>query len=214
MTLPLFESPPRAPIRMGPQAVVLPGFVLPFLPSILPALAAVEAAAPFRHMKTPGGHTMSAALTNCGRLGWTSDERGYRYSPRDPATDEPWPELPEAFLALARAAAGAAGFPDFTPDACLVNRYVPGARLTLHQDRNERDFSAPIVSVSLGIPAVFQFGGARRDDPVQRVRLEHGDVAIWGGVDRLRFHGVEPIGAESHPVFGMARINFTFRKAG
>ena len=214
MTMPLFPEPPRAPIRLGPQAVVLPGFVLPLVPALLPALALVEAAAPFRHMRTRGGHTMSAALTNCGPLGWTSDEDGYRYAARDPLTNLPWPDMPAAFVALARDAAAAAGFADFRPDACLVNRYEPGARLTLHQDRNERDFTAPIVSVSLGIPAVFQFGGDKRTDPVQRVRLVHGDVAIWGGVDRLRFHGVEPLEAETHPLFGAMRINFTFRQAG
>ena len=214
MTLPLFAEPPRAPIRLGPQAVVLCGFALPLVPALLPTLALVEAAAPFRHMKTRGGHTMSAAMTNCGPLGWTSDEDGYRYATRDPLTSRLWPEMPAAFVSLARDAATAAGFADFRPDACLVNRYAPGARLTLHQDRNERDFGAPIVSVSLGIPAVFQFGGDERSDPVQRVRLVHGDVAVWGGVDRLRFHGVEPLLAETHPLCGAFRINFTFRQAG
>lgn len=214
MTLPLFPEPDRGRIALGAQACVLSGFVLKRLPELLAALATVTAGAPFRHMKTRGGHTMSAALTNCGLLGWTSDEEGYRYTTRDPLDGKPWPAMPPSFLALAQDAASTAGFPDFRPDACLVNRYAPGARLTLHQDRNERRFDAPIVSVSLGIPAVFQFGGQLRTDPVRRVRLVHGDVAVWGGVDRLRFHGVEPLEAETHPELGPVRINFTFRQAG
>lgn len=157
---------------------------------------------------------MSAALTNCGELGWTTDERGYRYTHRDPLTGRPWPALPDIFLDLARRAARAAGFPDFNPDACLINRYAPGARMSLHQDKNERDFRFPIVSVSLGIPAVFLFGGLRRNDPVQRVPLWHGDVAVWGGADRLRYHGVAPLRDATHARLGPERINLTFRRAG
>ncbi|HWS74608.1 MAG TPA: DNA oxidative demethylase AlkB [Quisquiliibacterium sp.] len=216
MTADLFDSPAPAGGRepLGAQALVLRGFALPAVPELLPALAEVERAAPFRHMITPGGFTMSVALTNCGRLGWTSDRRGYRYATEDPQTGQPWPPMPEAFLELARAAARAAGFEGFEPDACLVNRYLPGARLSLHQDRNERDFTAPIVSVSLGLPAVFLFGGESRSDRAARVPLFHGDVAVWGGVDRMRFHGVMPLKPGTHPLMGEQRINFTFRKAG
>lgn len=157
---------------------------------------------------------MSVAMTNCGALGWTSDRRGYRYSPLDPDTGRNWPAMPDVFLEFARSAAEAAGFPNFTPDACLINRYEPGTRLSLHQDKDELDFSAPIVSVSLGIDAVFLFGGSERSDKARRVPLAHGDVAVWGGVDRLRYHGVLPLKEAHHPMLGACRINLTFRKAG
>src|SRR5690606_37955674 len=169
--------------RLGPQAWVLRGFALPHLDALLPALAGIEAVSPFRHMRTPGGFTMSAALSNCGALGWTSDRRGYRYSPLDPDSGRAWPPMPEEFLRLAREAAAAAGFENYTPDACLINRYLPGSRMSLHQDKNERDFEAPIVSVSLGISAVFLFGGHARADKTARVPLHHGDIAVWGGED-------------------------------
>ena len=165
-------------------------------------------------MVTPGGYTMSVAMTNCGHLGWVTDRRGYRYDPIDPATGKPWPPLPASFHALATRAAAAGGFAGFEPDACLVNRYEPGTRLSMHQDRNERDFSAPIVSVSLGLPAVFLFGGARRQDRPRRVRLESGDVVVWGGPARLTFHGVAPLADGEHPLTGRHRINLTFRRAG
>jgi alkylated DNA repair protein (DNA oxidative demethylase) len=200
--------------RLGPRAWVLRGFALPHVDALLAALADIEAAAPLRHMRTPGGFTMSAALSNCGALGWTSDRRGYRYSPVDPETGRAWPPMPAVFCLLAREAAATAGFGDFTPDACLINRYLPGARMSLHQDRNERDFEAPIVSVSLGMSATFLFGGHARADKAARVPLHHGDVAVWGGEDRLRYHGILPLGEHAHPLLGGRRINLTFRKAG
>jgi len=199
---------------LGAQACILRGYALPYVGDLGAEIARIDAASPFRHMTTPGGYTMSAALTNCGGLGWISDRRGYRYTGIDPQTGRPWPAMPACFLALARSAASAAGFDDFVPDACLMNRYLPGARLTLHQDKNERDFTAPIVSVSLGIPAVFLFGGNERADKAVRIALRHGDVAVWGGVDRMRYHGVLPINADEHPLLGRQRINLTFRKAG
>ncbi|GAB2475739.1 DNA oxidative demethylase AlkB [Comamonas humi] len=200
--------------RLGPGAVVLRGFALPFVDELLSALAGIEAAAPFRHMVTPGGFTMSVALTNCGVLGWTTDRRGYRYSATDPDSGQPWPAMPAAFARLASEAALAAGFAGFEPDACLVNRYQPGVRLSLHQDKDERDYDAPIVSVSLGMPATFLFGGLARTDPTAKVPLAHGDVVVWGGADRLRYHGVAPLKDTPHPLLGSRRINLTFRKAG
>ena len=198
---------------LGAQACVLRGFALPYAGDLLAALDAVRNAAPFRRMVTPGGFTMSVAMTSCGELGWTADRRGYRYTGHDPQSGHPWPPMPEVFLRLAREAACAAGFDGFRPDACLVNRYLPGARLSLHQDRDEKDLDAPIVSVSLGIPAVFLFGGHARGDKTRRVPLFHGDVAVWGGVDRLRYHGVMPLKEASHPLLGAQRVNLTFRKA-
>ncbi len=201
-------------VALGTQSVVLRGFALPAVDALLAGVDDVIAQAPFRHMETPGGYTMSVALTNCGELGWTTDARGYRYSRIDPVSGQPWPAMPRAFRQLAEDAAREAGFADFAPDACLVNRYAPGSRLSLHQDRNERDYGAPIVSVSLGMPAMFLFGGDDRADRAARVPLFHGDVVVWGGVDRLRFHGVMPLKDLPHPRLGSQRINFTIRKAG
>lgn len=198
---------------LGPQAWVLRGFALPFVEQLLPAIDALTRRAPFRHMLTPGGLKMSVALTNCGQWGWTSDRRGYRYSSVDPESGQPWPEMPPVFTQLAAQAAQEAGFADFQPDACLVNRYVPGTRLSLHQDKDERDFTAPIVSVSLGMTATFLFGGHERGDKASRTPLYHGDVVVWGGADRLRYHGIAPLKDEPHPLLGSQRINFTFRKA-
>jgi alkylated DNA repair protein (DNA oxidative demethylase) len=199
---------------IGPQAFVLRGFALPDVDELLPEIERVQQRSPFRNMVTPGGFTMSVALTNCGRLGWTTDRNGYRYTTIDPDTGQPWPAPPASFLRLAHAAAEEAGFPDFEPDACLINRYLPGSRLSLHQDRDEQDFNAPVVSVSLGMPATFLFGGHRRTDKTARIPLHHGDVVVWGGVDRLRYHGVLPLKDKPHPLLGSVRINFTFRKAG
>ncbi|MCK4153807.1 DNA oxidative demethylase AlkB [Ralstonia pseudosolanacearum] len=201
-------------IALGEAAVVLRGFALAEATALLAAIDDIARQAPFRHMITPGGFEMSVALTNCGALGWTSDRRGYRYAARDPQTGQPWPPLPDCFLRLARDAAAAAGFPGFTPDACLINRYVPGARLSLHQDKDEQDYGAPIVSVSLGMPAMFLWGGHRRTDKTLRVPLFHGDVVVWGGPDRLRYHGVLPLKEAAHPLLGAQRINLTLRRAG
>jgi len=214
-TLELFGGPePGERERLGPQAWVLRGFALPCEEELLSAVAGIEAQSPFRQMVTPGGFTMSAALTNCGPLGWTTDRHGYRYSSADPLNGQPWPPMPAVFARLAREAAAAAGFDNFEPDSCLLNRYLPGARMSLHQDKNERDFTAPIVSVSLGMTATFLFGGNQRSDKPARVLLYHGDVAVWGGADRLRYHGILPLKDQPHPVLGSQRINFTLRKAG
>ena len=180
---------------------------------LIAALRDVTAQAPFRHMQTPGGHQMSVAMTNCGDVGWVTDRSGYRYDRCDPDTGQPWPAMPPSFIRLASEAAGACGYAGFSPDACLINRYAPGARMSLHQDRDEQDFAAPIVSVSLGLPAVFLFGGPKRSDKPKRYRLEHGDVVVWGGPSRLFFHGVAPLADGEHAVMGRQRINLTFRKA-
>lgn len=217
MTLGLFDDLPSAPQEpewLEPGAVVLRGFALEQAAELLQAVDAITAQSPFRHLITPGGKRMSVAMTNCGPLGWISDRSGYRYGPRDPETGERWPAMPALFKQLARDASEAAGFAGFAPDACLINRYAPGTRLSLHQDRDEGNYAHPIVSVSLGIPARFLWGGAERADKARRVPLLHGDVVVWGGPARLRFHGVLPLPAAEHPLTGASRINLTFRKAG
>lgn len=196
-----------------PGAVVLRHFAMTDQMTILASIRDIADAAPFRHLTTPGGYRMSVAMTNCGTHGWVADRSGYRYDTLDPLSGKPWPRMPEAFLALARNAAASAGFEDFEPDACLINRYTPGTKLSLHQDKDERDFTAPIVSVSLGIPATFLFGGLRRNDKPLRVPLRHGDVVVWGGEARLRYHGVLPLKEDHHPLVGGQRINLTFRRA-
>lgn len=207
------SEPARWAESLGPGAIVLRGFALAEAAAINAAIERVVAAAPFRHMQTPGGFRMSVAMSNCGAYGWVTDEVGYRYSPIDPESGQNWPALPELFARLAREAAAEAGFADFVPDACLINRYEPGARMSLHQDRDERDLGQPIVSVSLGLPAVFLFGGLKRSDTAQRVPLTHGDVVVWGGPDRLRYHGVLAVKPGEHPLTGACRLNLTFRKA-
>jgi alkylated DNA repair protein (DNA oxidative demethylase) len=194
-------------------AVLLRGFALSFEADLVAALRDIEAQAPFRHMATPGGHQMSVAMTNCGSFGWVTDRTGYRYDPNDPDTGTPWPPMPASFRVLAGQAAAEAGFDGFAPEVCLINRYVPGARMSLHQDRDELDLGAPIVSVSLGLPATFLFGGLKRSDKTRRFRLEHGDVVVWGGPARLIFHGVAPLPDGEHVLMGRQRINLTFRKA-
>jgi DNA oxidative demethylase len=211
MTRNLFED---ATESLGEGAAVLRGFALPEETALLAALGEVAKLAPFRHMMTPGGYRMSVAMTNCGPLGWVTDQTGYRYDAADPETHNPWPPMPPAFLRLAASTAASAGFAGFIPDACLINRYEPGAKLSLHQDKDELDFSQPIVSVSLGIPAVFLFGGLKRADKTMRVPLMHGDVVVWGGPARLRYHGVLPLKEGEHALLGRQRINLTFRKAG
>lgn len=216
MTMNLFDSPNDVESRqeqLAPGAVVLRGFAIPDETTLLAALQDVIEKVPFRHMVTPGGFRMSVAMTNCGAFGWVSDRTGYRYDPVDPESGTPWARMPNSFLRLAKNAAAHAGFGEFVPDSCLINRYEPGTRLSLHQDKNERDFGEPIVSVSLGIPAVFLFGGLKRADKPSRVQLTHGDVVVWGGPARLRFHGVMPLKTGHHPLLGSHRINLTLRKA-
>lgn len=199
--------------KMAEGAILLRGFALDREAGLLTAIRAIAAGSPFRKMVTPSGFVMSVAMTNCGRAGWITDRKGYRYDASDPETGKPWPQMPEIFTTLAVSAATDAGYPDFRPDACLINRYDPGARLSLHQDKNERDLTNPIVSVSLGLPATFQFGGLKRSDPVTKYALRHGDVAVWGGPSRLFYHGVPMLKDGDHPKVGRMRLNLTFRGA-
>jgi alkylated DNA repair protein (DNA oxidative demethylase) len=215
MTADLFDSAEVVPAReeIAEGAMLLRGFARPIQHDLLTAIDGIVAQSPFRHMVTPGGHQMSVAMTNCGSLGWVTDQTGYRYDAIDPATGRPWPDMPPIFRELAGQAAAQAGFAGFRPEACLVNRYEPGARLSLHQDRDEENYDAPIVSVSLGLPATFLWGGVRRADRPVRYRLAHGDVVVWGGPSRLTFHGVAPLADGEHALLGRKRVNLTFRKA-
>jgi alkylated DNA repair protein (DNA oxidative demethylase) len=199
--------------RLEEGVMLLPGYAAAEAGELLDAIDEVAAEAPFRRMETPGGYRMSVAMTNCGEWGWVTDRAGYRYERADPLSGKAWPAMPEELEKLAKGAAEAAGFGGFNPDACLINRYEPGAKMSPHQDRDEQDFAQPIVSVSLGLPAVFLLGGLKRADAVRKVRLEHGDVVVWGGPARLRFHGVMPVKAGAHPLTGACRINLTFRRA-
>ncbi|PMQ08312.1 Alpha-ketoglutarate-dependent dioxygenase AlkB [Pseudomonas sp. AD21] len=200
--------------QIGEQSWLLRGFALPVIDELLLALDALLAAAPLRHMVTPGGFSMSVGTSSCGALGWITDRSGYRYSTVDPLSGRPWPAMPRVLFELAQTAAHRAGFADFCADSCLINQYVPGAKMSLHQDKDEHAYAAPIVSLSLGLPAMFLFGGFARSDKSQRIPLLHGDMVAWGGVDRLRFHGVLPIKPGRHPRLGERRINLTFRVAG
>lgn len=216
VNLELFDDCVPEPVQqeLAPGAVLLRGFVAEQDGAVLGAVDAVLASIALRQMQTPGGRPMSVAMVSCGELGWVTDRHGYRYERSDPDSGLAWPPMPEILSRLAMRAAAAAGYPGFLPDACLINRYAPGARMGLHQDRDERDMSQPIVSVSLGVPAVFLFGGLRRAERPQRIHLRHGDVVVWGGPSRLRYHGVAPVKAAQHPRLGQQRINLTFRKAG
>ena len=214
MTRNLFGDEELLEADLGPGAFLLRGFALRWEGEVLGAVRDVAERAPFRNMVTPGGYRMSVAMTICGELGWVTDRRGYRYDARDPKSGLEWPSMPGVLLEMASKAASEAGFEGFAPDACLINRYELGAKMSLHQDKDEKDFGEPIVSVSLGVPAVFLFGGMSRGDKALRVKLEHGDVVVWGGETRLRFHGVMGLKEGRHPSFGSCRTNLTFRKAG
>lgn len=206
-------SAPGEPERLGPGAFLFRGYAFDLADDLLAAIGEVSAASPFRRMKTPGGRRMSAAMTGCGRRSWVTDSKGYRYSERDPETGTPWPAMPPVMANLASQVAAQAGFRGFAPDVCLINRYEPGARMGLHQDRDEEDFRWPVVSVSLGLPAVFLWGGLKRGGSPARLRLEHGDVLVWGGEDRLRYHGIAPVRDDRCEATGHVRYNLTFRRA-
>lgn len=209
----LFDDlPPEATLtHIAPGAVLLHGFARAEDATLLQAIESVLTQAPLRHWQTPGGYTMSVAMSNCGPLGWVSDAHGYRYAARDPLTNRPWPALPSCLLDLAQRAAAQAGYPHFAPDACLINQYGPGTKLSLHQDRDELDLRAPIVSLSFGLPAVFLFGTPSRQDRPQRWRLVHGDAVVWGGPSRMAYHGVNALAEGDHALLGRRRLNLTFR---
>jgi len=213
----LFDDLPPPPdaahTPIAPGAVLLRAFARAGDVALLQAVASVIHQAPLRHMQTPGGYTMSVATTSCGPLGWVSDPHGYRYAALDPQSGHAWPAMPACFLELAERAAAQAGYAGFVPDACLINQYEPGAKLSLHQDKDEKELRAPIVSLSLGLPAVFLFGTPSRKDKPQRYRLVHGDVVVWGGPSRLAYHGVLPLADGEHALLGRKRINVTFRRA-
>lgn len=206
-------TPATEPRQLADGAVLLKACAAAQSAMLLALIERIAAEVPWRHMVTPGGSEMSVAMSNCGTYGWVSDRKGYRYATHDPLTGRSWPPMPQALRDLAGHAARMAGYVDFTPDACLINRYAQGARMGLHQDKDEQDLTQPIVSVSLGLPAVFQFGGLQRSAPVQRLLLEHGDVAVWGGPARLRYHGIQPLKPGLHALTGPYRFNLTFRKA-
>ncbi|MEN0616402.1 DNA oxidative demethylase AlkB [Klebsiella indica] len=212
--LDLFADTPPWQEPLAPGAIVLRRYARERAAGLLQVIADIARRSPFRQMVTPGGYTMSVAMTNCGELGWTTDQHGYLYANTDPLTGQRWPPMPQLFRELASDAAAACGYAQFAPDACLINRYQPGAKLSLHQDKDEHDLRAPIVSVSLGLPAIFQFGGLKRNDPLQRVLLEHGDVVVWGGKSRLFYHGIQALKEGMHPATGACRYNLTFRLAG
>lgn len=209
----LFSALEPAQQTFASGLVYLRGFALTHEDQLLADLHAVIAAAPLRTMMTPMGYPMSVATTSCGALGWVGDTTGYGYSAVDPISQLPWPTIPNSFIQLAQTAASAAGFDDFLPDACLINQYQVGTKMGLHRDKDERDFTQPIVSVSLGIPARFQFGGNKRSDKPIQILLSHGDVVVWGGASRMFYHGVMTIQPNHHPKLGNTRINLTFRKA-
>lgn len=204
---------PGEPERLGPGTFLFRQYALPLSRDLLEGIRAVSALSPFRQMETPGGRRMSAAMTGCGDVSWVTDRRGYRYSEVDPETVRPWPAMPTSFSGLARDVAARAGFQGFAPDVCLINRYRPGARMGLHQDKDEQDLQWPVVSVSLGLPAVFLWGGLKRGGSPARLRLEHGDVVVWGGEDRLRYHGIAPVPDDRCDATGHVRFNLTFRRA-
>ena len=209
----LFENADEQTLHIAEGAMLLRRFALTNEVYLINDLKSIIAKSPLRHMVTPGGFTMSVAMTNCGKLGWVSDKKGYRYDALEPSTGEPWQAMPMSFMQLATQAATVAGFANFVPDACLINQYHPAARMSLHQDKDEQDFTQPIVSVSLGCAATFLFGDLKLSDKPAKILLQHGDVLVWGGKSRLNYHGIMPLQANIHKVFGACRFNLTFRKA-
>jgi len=199
--------------EIAPGALLFRAAAETMAAELLDDIHGIVAGSPLRTVMTPMGKPMSVEMTNCGAVGWVSDRRGYRYEPLDPLTGEPWPPMPSSFRELAGSVAKRAGYRRFDPDACLVNKYSPGSKMGLHQDRDEPDVSQPIVSVSLGLPITFKFGGSRRSDRTISMTLHHGDVVVFGGPARLAFHGVGTLRRGSHGLTGECRYNLTFRVA-
>lgn len=213
MSLPLFETEPLPPEVIDDGVVLLRGFAAEQAQRWVDAVQSIQAQAGFRLMQVPGGKTMSVAISNCGDWGWVSDLQGYRYSATDPLSGSPWPAMPAFLQQQAAGAAAQAGYGGFAPDACLINRYRIGAKMGLHRDQDEADFAAPIVSVSLGLPCTFLWGGLTRLQPVRRLVLTHGDVLVFGGASRLVYHGVQTLKSGWHELLGHERWNLTFRMA-
>lgn len=200
--------------KISDQSYLIKGAVIEKADELITEINSITRSSPLRQMQTRRGHYLGAKMTNCGDLGWIGDDKGYRYSSLDPLTNQPWPRMPTMFKTLAREMASSVGFEDFEPDVCLINQYMPKVGMGLHQDKDEQDLSQPIVSLSLGVPAIFLFGGYQRSDSVSYHLLEHGDVVIWGGIDRLRFHGIQPLKLGHHRLTGQMRYNLTFRDTG
>ena len=199
-------------VTIGPGAVLYRGVVVAQADELLKSVKEVVTQSPFRRVVTPMGKPMSVEMTNCGDVGWVSDPSGYRYEQIDPVTGCAWPVMPQRFREVAHVCAFRAGYEGFHPDACLINRYSAGSKMGLHQDRDEMDFSQPIVSVSLGLPITFNFGGYSRTSPTIKIRLQHGDAVVFGGESRLAFHGVGTLRRGEHPLTGNYRFNLTFRR--
>ncbi|MBM3816620.1 MAG: DNA oxidative demethylase AlkB [Actinobacteria bacterium] len=198
-------------VEVAPGVVLFRGAVESAAEALLSEIEQIVAVSPLRRVMTPMGKPMSVEMTNCGSVGWVSDRMGYRYESIDPVTNQPWPTMPALFADAATEFASLAGYRDFVPDVCLINRYSPGSKMGLHQDRDENDFSQPIVSVSLGLPITFKIGGQRRTDPTVSTKLQHGDVVVFGGPARLAFHGVGTLRRGTHPLTGANRYNLTIR---
>jgi len=200
-------------VELAPGALLLRGAAEACATDLLSQIEGVIMVSPLRTVVTPMGKSMSVEMTNCGDVGWVSDRTGYRYETIDPLTNLSWPAIPALFAQLANGVAEQAGFPEFHPDACLINRYAMGSKMGLHQDRDEQDFAQPIVSVSLGLPITFNFGGGTRTSPTTKTELRHGDVVVFGGQSRLAFHGVGTLRRGQHSLTGPYRFNLTFRRA-
>ncbi|THJ30850.1 DNA oxidative demethylase AlkB [Lampropedia aestuarii] len=207
------DSPEEQRVALGPQAVVLRQKASPLAAELVARIEDVLQHSPLYQMATPGGKPLSVRTTSCGTHGWSSDPTGYSYVRHHPLTDQAWPEIPAAWSALATEAAQEAGFAQFAPDTCLINQYGLDSKMALHQDRSEQDLRQPVVSISLGMSALFLWGGMQRSDKPAHVLLHHGDMVVWGGVDRLRFHGIKHLTGAPHPQLGAMRYNLTLRRA-
>jgi len=191
-----------------PGAVLMRSLALPQDNEFFTAAEAIIAARPLHHTTTPSGLPMGVMVTDCG------DSRAFanRWDTANPERMRLWPPMPPLLRDFAIRCAVRSGFPQFRPDACHINRYQAGTKLGLHQDRHECDWTQPIVSLSFGLECIFLLGGLQRTDKPRRILLEHGDVIVWGGPSRMRFHGVQPLKPGHHPLTGPYRYNLTFRK--
>lgn len=204
---------PQTTVLLAEGAMVLRRFATPVVVALMEGVEAVVAQSPLRRLIVPNGRPMRIEMTNCGLVGWVNIDGRYRYSRVDPLTGRSWPGMPATFRRIAGAAASAAGYPDFQPAVCIINRYAVGADLQMHQDRDDTQDRQPVVSVSLGLPAIFHFGGQGRGEKPLTIPLDDGDVVVWGGASRMHRHGVAPVAPGVHPRTGAYRYNLTFRTA-